>query len=100
MQVDKETWGRFLDQEVPWRWAWQLTPVFLPGESRGQSGLVEYSPQGHKEADVIEVIQHTHTQGLFYGNLISYSLDMRYNVEESLFSTIIDMTQFVYFNKH
>ena len=56
MQVDKETWGRFLGQEVPWRWAWQLTPVFLPGESRGQSGLVEYSPQGHKEADVIEVI--------------------------------------------
>ena len=23
-------------EEIPWRRAWQLTPVFLPGESHGQ----------------------------------------------------------------
>ena len=25
-----------LGLEDPWKWAWQPTPVFLPGESRGQ----------------------------------------------------------------
>ena len=30
----------------PWRRAWQPTPVFLPGESRGQRSLVGYSPWG------------------------------------------------------
>ena len=27
-----------------WRRKWQPTPIFLPGESRGQRGLVGYSP--------------------------------------------------------
>ena len=30
--------------EIPWRRAWQPTPVFLPGESHGQRSLVGYSP--------------------------------------------------------
>ena len=30
------------------RRAWQPTPVFLPGESRGQRSLVGYSPRGLK----------------------------------------------------
>ena len=30
-------------RKVPWRRAWQLSPVFLPGES-GQRSLVGYSP--------------------------------------------------------
>ena len=25
--------------KIPWRRAWQLIPVFLPGESHGQRGL-------------------------------------------------------------
>ena len=29
---------------IPWRRAWQLTPVLLPGESHGQSSMVGYSP--------------------------------------------------------
>ena len=33
---------------------WQSTPVFLPGESHGQSCLAGYSPQGCKELDIIE----------------------------------------------
>ena len=32
----------------PWRWNWQLTLVFLPAESHGQSSLAGYSPWGHK----------------------------------------------------
>ena len=34
--------------KIPWRRAWRPTPVFLPGESHGQSSLEDYSPWGHK----------------------------------------------------
>ena len=30
--------------KIPWRRAWQPTPVFLPGKSHGQRSLVGYSP--------------------------------------------------------
>ena len=29
--------------KIPWRRAWQPTPVFLPGESHGQRSLVGYT---------------------------------------------------------
>ena len=29
---------------TPWRRKWQLSPVFLPGESHGQRSLAGYSP--------------------------------------------------------
>ena len=32
--------------KIPWRTAWQPTPVFLPGESHGQRRLVGYSSWG------------------------------------------------------
>ena len=35
-------------RKIPWRKAWQPTPVFLPGESHGQRNLVGYSPWGSK----------------------------------------------------
>ena len=35
--------------KIPWRRAWQPTPVFLPGESHGQRSLVGYSPLGCKK---------------------------------------------------
>ena len=37
--------------KIPWRTAWQPTPVFLPGESQGQRSLVGYSSWGHKESE-------------------------------------------------
>ena len=37
---------------MPWRRAWQPTPVFLPGESHRQRSLVGYTPWGCKELDV------------------------------------------------
>ena len=42
-----------LDQ---WRRKWQPTSVYLPKESHGQRSLVGYSPQGHTESDMTEVI--------------------------------------------
>ena len=44
--------------KIPWRRAWQPTPVFLPGESHGQRSLAIYSPWGHKESDTTVVIKH------------------------------------------
>ena len=32
-------------------------PVFLPGESHGQSSLADFSPWGQKELDTTEVTQ-------------------------------------------
>ena len=40
--------------KIPWRRAWQPTPVFLPGESLGWRSLVGYSPRGLKESDTTE----------------------------------------------
>ena len=45
-----DSWVR----KIPWRRAWQPTPVFLPGESQGQKSLVGYSSWGHKELDMTE----------------------------------------------
>ena len=38
--------------KIPWRKAWQPTPVFLPGESHGQRSLADYGPWDHKELDM------------------------------------------------
>ena len=51
----QETWVRSLGQEDPLEErAWQLTPVFLPGEFHRERSLVGYSPGGLKESDTIE----------------------------------------------
>ena len=44
----QETNIQSLGQEDSLEDEWQLTPVFLPGESHGQKGLVGYNPQGCK----------------------------------------------------
>ena len=48
-------------RKIPWRGAWQPTPVFLPEEFQGQWNLADYSPQGHTESDRSEATQHAHT---------------------------------------
>ena len=40
--------------KIPWRRAWQPTPVLLPGESHGQRSLVGYSPGGRTESDRLD----------------------------------------------
>ena len=42
----QETWVQSLGQEDPLRKEWQPTPLFLPGESRGQRSLVGYTVHG------------------------------------------------------
>ena len=41
--------------KIPWRRAWQPTPVFLPGKSHGQTSLV-----GHTESDTTEATEDAH----------------------------------------
>ena len=47
--------GSLPGRKDPLERAWQLTPVFLPGESHGQRSLANYSPWGRKESDTTEV---------------------------------------------
>ena len=57
-----KSWGFYpWVKKISWRRKWQLTPVFLPGESHGKRSLVGYSPWSHKELDMTEVTQHACT---------------------------------------
>ena len=39
-------------RKIPWRRAWQPTPVFLPGKFHAQRSLTGYSPWGRKDSDM------------------------------------------------
>ena len=54
----QETRVQSFDQEDPWRWKWQASTVFLPGEFQRQSSPVYKS---HKESDTTKQLTHTHT---------------------------------------
>ena len=45
-------------RKIPWRRAWQTTPVFLPRESWSLAG---YNPWSRKELDTTERLTRTHT---------------------------------------
>ena len=47
--------------KIPWRKAWQPTPVFLPREAHGHRSLAGDSPWGHKESDTTEATYYAHT---------------------------------------
>ena len=42
-------------RKIPWRRAWQPTPIFLLGEAHGQKSLAGYSSWRHKELDRTEM---------------------------------------------
>ena len=44
-------------EKIPWRRAWQSTPVFPPGEPQGQKSLVDHSSRGPKESDMTKVTE-------------------------------------------
>ena len=51
---DVKNMGSVFGWEDPLEEGMATTPVFLPGESHGQSSLVGYSPWGRKESDTTE----------------------------------------------
>ena len=56
--------------KIPWRRAWQSTPVLLPGESHRQRSLAGYSPWACEESDTTEV---TNTHSQLTGNVVIVS---------------------------
>ena len=46
-------------RKIPWKRAWLLTLVLLPGESHGQRSLAGYSSWGHKELGLTEATWHS-----------------------------------------
>ena len=53
-QCRRQCWFNPWVRKIPWRRAWQPTPVFLPGKSHGQRNLAGCSPWGHTESDTTE----------------------------------------------
>ena len=53
-QTVKKSWFDPWFGKIPWRRAWQPTPVFLPGEFHGQRSLAGCNPWGHKESAMTE----------------------------------------------
>ena len=71
----------------PWRRKWQLTPVFLPGESRGQRSLAGYSPWAHKESDLTERLSmHTHSDSTRSHNAWGWHVWTRAELAPPVFS--------------
>ena len=44
--------------KIPWKRKWQPIPVSVPGEFQGQRSWVGDSPQGRKESDMTERLNH------------------------------------------
>ena len=52
-------------EKIPWGRKWQLTPVFLPGESHGQKSLAGYNLWGSKKSDsTVPEMQQREKKGL------------------------------------
>ena len=68
-------------RKIPWRRAWQPTPVFLPGESHKQKSLVGYRPWGHKDSDTTErltvLFSHYLKKTVFLSSIASVSGDFQ-----------------------
>ena len=65
--------------KIPWRRKWQPSPVFLPGESRGQRRMAGYSPWGCRVRHDW-MTKHTHTHSWPMYNIIQSSALQSLNV--------------------
>ena len=64
-------------RKIPWRRAWQPTPVVLPGESLGPRSLAGYSPWGRNSRTQLSDWARTHT---YLSYLMLFSLDVKMNI--------------------
>ena len=72
MQVrHKRCWFNPWIGKIPWRRAWQSTPVFLPRESHGQRSLERHNSWGHKETEAHNL---SYSQLLFLLTVESFSI--------------------------
>ena len=73
MRQLREEWNFREIYALKWRRKWKPTPVFLPGESHGQSSLVGYNPRCRKESDMTEHTAHAlkiFKKGLLWGIIL------------------------------
>ena len=84
MQERRETGVQSLGGELPWRRAWQFTPVFLPGEARGQRSLEGYSPEVTKSWTRLSDLPRAHTHTVC-SMLAKFSMMRMYFYEEKIF---------------
>ena len=83
--------SKFWVGKIPWRRAWQPTPVFLSGESHGQRSLEGYSTRGHKESETTEATLHALT-------LIGFCTSKRWRVIVPVFEFYVDgVTVYAFF---
>ena len=76
-QEVQEMWLHPWVGKIPWRRAWQPTPVLLPGESHGLRSLVGYSPLGHKESDMTKWLStHTHVTRRYSNNFLNGNINV------------------------
>ena len=71
--------------KIPWRRAWQPTPVFLPGESQEQRSLAGYSPWARTELDRPPTLVSLIVCFKYYYPLITPVVWLRYS--ECLFTS-------------
>ena len=85
-------------RKIPWRRAWQPTPVILPGESHGQRSLADYRPEGHKWSDTTEVTKHSIAHVPSICTLWRFLTINRCWILSKVFSEFIEMMRFLFFN--
>ena len=60
--------------KIPWKRAWQPTPVCLPGGSHGQRSLVGYHPRGRKEPEMTEQLNTAHSPSPSVGHMHAHCI--------------------------
>ena len=66
--------------KIPWRWKWQPTPIFLPGEFHGRRSLAGYSPWGHEESDTTEATKHECSSAIWQSSKLSIVMAAEYPI--------------------
>ena len=64
-------------RKIPWRRAWQPTPVFLLAKSHGQRSMGGYRPWGRMGSDTTEATEHTKSTGRGY--LLCFIWDLTFD---------------------
>ena len=66
--------------KIPWRRAWQPTPVFLPGESHGQTSLAGYLLWGHR-------VRHNPSDLMYIQSYLHMTINSCRNVNDAKSTT-------------